>query len=713
MAHLQPELCSAASHDAHWQTGRESAGLMAQVTRAGDSGGASDQAGKRPQYDPSVYVGQQFDLDLDALRSIFQFPSTPTYDARSAKHALYEEFKKPCYRIDYGWDKYESRKAAYKQFREFLKGDFTNVYDLRDNPARFMTAIAVAQLHDFALAGRIAIHFELFGMTILELGSQKHMDKYLPLLNTGEITGCFSMTEIGHGSNVKEVGTTATYDIKRQEFVLNTPDEMSTKIWIGCSAMGARNTTIVFARLIIKGVDYGVHAFVCPLKQENNQFTKGVWIQDVGDKAGWHGIDNSVIQFHNVRVPLDNMLDRFSQVAPDGTYSSKIKNETLRFAETLSALVFGRLLYCMGPVGALVVGTTITGRYAIKRRQFGPPNMKEVNLLTYTSHKLKLMPMIASTYAYYYMTQSLLEGFGQMAGGTMDKGEFHALVSGSKALVCEYTTDSLSKMRVMCGGHGYAAANKLGLLRDDFDNFQTAEGDTTVLRQQTARYVMKKFQDKYSGGKLERIMKYYVDEAVTTFTKRNIIMQNRADRDHLLSDEFLDDCFQVRIERLVINAGMKMAESMKQYDGDRNNKGAMFFLAWNHALPDLLQLSDAYTVSEVVKQFRQRLQAVQDDKTRETLLMMCQLYALDHIRNNLAFYLGEKFFAGRKSAAIESLYLDLCERLSVHTLDLIDGYDIPDHLVRAPIGVRDGDYARRMLDNSAPHEEINCHLELQ
>lgn len=76
------------------------------------------------------------------------------------------------------------------------------------DPRRFLAGLESLSYSDYSLAIKSGVHFTLCGGTVAKLGTAKHHESILPKLNTLELTGCFGMTELGHGSNVMGIETT-------------------------------------------------------------------------------------------------------------------------------------------------------------------------------------------------------------------------------------------------------------------------------------------------------------------------------------------------------------------------------------------------------------------------------------------------------------------------------------------------------------------------
>ena len=74
----------------------------------------------------------------------------------------------------------------------------------------------------------------------------------MPLINNLNILGCYAQTEMGHGSNVAGVETTATFDKLIDEFIINTPTIRATKFWPGGLGKIATHA-VVMAKMIIDG----------------------------------------------------------------------------------------------------------------------------------------------------------------------------------------------------------------------------------------------------------------------------------------------------------------------------------------------------------------------------------------------------------------------------------------------------------------------------
>jgi len=104
---------------------------------------------------------------------------------------------------------------------------------------------------------------------ILSQGSPSLVAKYGQLISTRGILGCYLQTELGHGTNVSRLETTATYIPATREFEIHSPTLTSRKWWIG--ALGKTATHgVVQAKLILPGEDVGPHLFFVQLRSLGN-----------------------------------------------------------------------------------------------------------------------------------------------------------------------------------------------------------------------------------------------------------------------------------------------------------------------------------------------------------------------------------------------------------------------------------------------------------
>ncbi|WP_298041354.1 acyl-CoA dehydrogenase family protein, partial [uncultured Microbacterium sp.] len=205
--------------------------------------------------------------------------------------------------------------AVHRSFPKKFGGEENN----GANIAGFEELVAA----DPSLQIKAGVQWGLFGSAVHQLGTEEHHEKWLPGIMDLSIPGAFAMTEIGHGSDVASAGTTATYDPETEEFVIHTPFRGATKEYLGNAAVHGIAAT-VFAQLITNGVSHGVHCFYVPLRGDDGVDLPGITREDDGLKGGLNGIDNGRLTFDQVRIPRTNLLNKYGDVAADGTYTSPI-----------------------------------------------------------------------------------------------------------------------------------------------------------------------------------------------------------------------------------------------------------------------------------------------------------------------------------------------------------------------------------------------------
>ena len=523
---------------------------------------------------------------------------------------------------------------------------------------------------------KFGVQFGLFGGSIHRLGTERHHEEYLEKVGSMELPGCFAMTEWGHGSNVRELETTARYDPEAEEFVIDTPRDAARKEWIGNAAAHGRMAT-VFAQLHTQGEHHGVHAFLVPIRRENGSPMPRVRIEDCGEKMGLNGVDNGRLWFDKVRIPRENMLDRFARVEPDGTYESPIPSAGKRFFTMLSTLIGGRISIARSGLSAAKSGLTIAVRYGNRRRQFGPKDEAEVPLLDYRTHKRRLLPRLATTYALHFALDDLTGRYA--AKGPEDPlDRVEAEANALKAYATWHTTDTLQEVREACGGQGYRAANRISALKADTDVFTTFEGDNTVLMLQVAKGLLSDFRREFRDMNLLGMVGFVVDEVATRLTELNPVVTRKTDREHLRSLEFQQAALQYRADRTLLSAGRRLQRRIDEEDMDP-------FDAFVDVQDHLVQLAHAEAERVVLERFVDAIDRLDDDSLRETLDRLRQLFALSRIEENLDWFLEAGYVESNKAKAIRGTVNDLCDDLRPQAEALVDAFGIPESCLAAPI----------------------------
>jgi len=536
----------------------------------------------------------------------------------------------------------------------------------------YFTIMETLSYHDLSLVIKFGVQFGLWGMSVMFLGTEKHFEKYLKDIGTLDIPGGFAMTETHHGSNVKGLETTATYNNKDRSFTINTPVLFARKEYIGNTALHGEMVT-VFAKLIIDDKDYGVNAFIVPIRDKDKNVLKGVRIEDCGHKMGLNGVDNGVIYFDNVVIPYDNMLDRFAQVNDKGEFETSIPSDNRRFFTMLGTLVGGRIGIPRSALAAAKTGLTIAIKYGDNRRQFGPNGGLEVPVLNYRIHQQRLMPYLANTFAIHFGLQYLTKRF--MNRTEDDMQEIEALAAGMKSYSTWNTRDALQECREACGGKGYLSENRIDDLKNDTEIYTTFEGDNTVLMQLVAKNRLGEFRKQFSEMNIATIFSYVLDQAKTAVTEKNPFATRNTDDSHLKDPEFHLHAFQYREKELVSSA----ARRFKRLVDD----GLDTFDAANIMHPHMLQIAFAYLDRVFLEQFQLQLKSV-DESLKEVLTRLYNLFAINKLQENKAWYLEQGYMEGVKTKAIRKLFSQLSWEIRRDAVPIVESFNIPENCL-API----------------------------
>ncbi|KAF6165999.1 hypothetical protein GIB67_012896 [Kingdonia uniflora] len=523
------------------------------------------------------------------------------------------------------------------------------------------------------------LHWGMFIPAIKGQGMEQRQQKWLPLAYKMQLIRCYAQTELGHGSNVQGLETTATFDPKSDEFIMNSPTLTSSKWWPG--GLGKASTHgVVYARRLVDGKDHGVNGFIVQLQSfDDHSPLPGITVADIGMKFGngaYNTMDNGVLRFDHVRIPRDQMLMRVSQVTREGKY---VQSDVPR------QLFYGTMVYVRQTIVANAScassrAVCIATRYSAVRRQFGSQDDgPETQVIDYKTQQNKLFPLVVTAYAYRFVGEWLKWLYTDVtqrlqANDFSTLPEAHACTAGLKSLTTSTTADAIEECRKLCSGHGYLCSSGLPELFVVYVPACTYEGDNVVLLLQVARFLMKTVSQLGSGkqlvgttacmGRVEHLLQCCSDvQQAEDWLKPTAILE----------------AFEARAARMSVAYARNISKMPSQEEG------------FAELFSDVVETAVAHCQLIVVSKFIEKLkQGIPGKGVKEQLQILCNIYALFLLHKHQGEFLATGAItlkqASLASDQLRVLYAQACP----NAIALVDAFNYTDHYLGSVLGRYDG-----------------------
>eukprot|EP00755_Sulcionema_specki_P023178 Sspe_Gene.78272::Locus_48968_Transcript_2_2_Confidence_0.667_Length_2564::g.78272::m.78272/K00232/E1.3.3.6, ACOX1, ACOX3; acyl-CoA oxidase len=570
-------------------------------------------------------------------------------------------------------------------------------------------------------SGTLTTHMGLFLPTLVAQSNSAQQLQWLPRTMKFQIIGAYAQTELGHGSNVRGLQTVAEYVPEEQCFVVNTPTLQSMKFWnsgVGCAATHCT----LYAQLVIKGKEYGVHVFFMQLRDENHQPLPGIEIGDCGNKLGDNGIDCGYIRLKNVRVPREHLLGKKAHVEPDGTYVKHVqeKGTDSKAAEKLSYMTMltarSNMIGMAG--GKLAIAATTAVRYSCVRHQgfidtaagqtFTAP---EKQIIDYQVQSYRLLKQVAMSYAIQFAAKWIMMRFNQLAKGLWklpmeddddekeqpaapeDEGadlpEIHASSAGLKGLCCRLAADGMEDCRKCCGGHGYLLASGIAATWSDYVWQATAEGDMVVMLLQTARFLLKSLDAARNGERLSGIMEYLEPFRQAGYDPLRNNPPPARNAGQLADLAYLAHLLRHRAMVAIATAAQRLEE--------RKRAGATQDAAWQACSTSLVNAAERHCYYFMFVKFADMVQCVDDAPTRAVVARLCALYGLSQVVDGNGW---AGIIDGQTASYAEDSVRDLLLALRPDAVAIVDAFDIPDRVLNSALGRYDGNVYEALYEHA-------------
>ncbi|KNG80182.1 putative acyl-CoA oxidase [Aspergillus nomiae NRRL 13137] len=551
------------------------------------------------------------------------------------------------------------------------------------------------------------MNFLMFRRTIELQGTADQRRYWLQEIDQMRINGAYAQTELGHGTFVRGIETTATFDVGTDTFTIHSPTPTSVKYWPGGLGFSCSHA-IVAARLITRGKDHGVHMFIVQIRSlEDFAPVCGVELGDLGMKMAYNGTCNGYARFNYLRVPRSSLLAAHAQVSRDGTYGqAQTKVGTLPVSKRVYSTMLDtrrNIVRCVA--FGLAQAVTITTRYSIVREQgrlmFSDATDEEAAIIMFKSQHYRLLTLIAQSYAILFAAKDFDVRYDQLVC-EQEKDDharlpfMHALSTGLKAWATTIASAGATEARKMCGGHGFVALSGLPEIEGTVSATVTFEGENYVMWQQLVVYLFKQVKALCSGQDVDIEVKDYMGGVRTYLDEETFPSRIQGcGKEKLFDGSTLLLIYKERSQRLLATAYSSYREMCNRCSAAE---------AWNTCMMTSLAAGQAFVEYIVIESFLKRISSLdtEDAPISEALSHLFCLFALTTITSPSPSFAAGSFLehgllTSDELNKIRVRVNELLAHLLPNIAALTDAWDFTDSSLCSALGCKDGNVYERLL----------------
>ncbi|KAF7356178.1 hypothetical protein MVEN_00949100 [Mycena venus] len=297
----------------------------------------------------------------------------------------------------------------------------------------------------------------------------------------------YCLTEVGHGLDAINIETTSTL-LDDGGFELHTPHPGAAKIMPPTSPCAIPAIGIVFAKLIVKGQDYGIRPFVLPLN-DGKVMMPGITAKYfisllLPPREGPPPLNHSITCFNRVKLPHDALL------GPLGSHVEDKIAIRANHINTIWRTAVGALALAGSCITTMDRSAYIAGRYS-QRRTVGLPDKSRVPILSFRTQHKPILTTLAQAFVAKEFFQVAITKFAEESTDLRVRQAWSTIV---KATLVEHSKTATLLLAERCGAQGLFAHNEMCSMHASLLGLSTAEGDVLGL---CIRLVSELLQERY------------------------------------------------------------------------------------------------------------------------------------------------------------------------------------------------------------------------